>query len=162
MSLSIHMRNYCEDLITWTYIFEMQKEIHNMSSGKKKITELFCLLNISCLSPPFSSPSQLWCRLLFPAPTPLHPQFPLGASSCGLAFYKIKYTPIIQSSNCLPWHLLPEVENSGPHKNLHRDFYNSSIHNRQNLETTTISCSNRRLQQLLHPDNGILFCVQKK
>ena len=132
-----------------------------MSSGKKDYRTILPPKYL-WVSPLFPSPSQLCRRLLFPAPTALHPQFPLGPSSCDLAFYKIKYTPIIQSGNCLPWHLLPEVENAGPHKNLHRDFYNSSIHNRQNLETTTISFRNRRLKQLFHPDNGILFCVQKK
>ena len=115
-----------------------------MSSGKKDYRTILPPKYL-WVSPLFPSPSQLCCRLLFPAPTALHPQFPLGPSSCGSAFYKIKYSPIIQSGNCLPWHLLPEVENAGPHKNLHRDFYNSSIHNRQNLETTTISFRNRRL-----------------
>ena len=97
-----------------------------MSSGKKDYRTILPP-KYFWISPLFPSPSQLCCRLLFPAPTALHPQFPLGPSSCGLAFYKIKYTPIIQSGNCLPWHLLPEVENAGPHKDMYVSVHSSSI-----------------------------------
>ena len=55
--------------------------------------------------------------------------------------YKIKHIFIIQSSNCVPWHLPKGVENLGPHKNLHTDVYSSVIPNGQNLEATKMSFS---------------------
>ena len=115
MSLSIHMRNYCEDLIRGLTFLKYRKisiicQVEN--KDYKSILPPEYSLNQPLL---FISITTL-CSLLFAAPTPLHPQFPLGPSSYSLAFCKIKYTPIRQSSSCLPWHLLPEVENAGPHK----------------------------------------------
>ena len=51
------------------------------------------------------------------------------------------------------------VKNLGPHKNLHMGFYNSIIHNCQNLEATSTSFS-RVVDRytVVHLDNGILLC----
>ena len=39
------------------------------------------------------------------------------------------------------WYLSKGVKNLCPYKNLHMDFYNSIIHNCQNLEATSLSFS---------------------
>ena len=66
----------------------------------------------------------------------------ISASEDSLAVsYKIKYTLIIEPSNCSWWHLSQLVETLCPHKNLLMNAYRSVISNCQNLEITNISFS---------------------
>ena len=66
----------------------------------------------------------------------------ISASEDSLAVsYKIKYTLIIEPSNCSWWHLSQLVETLCPHKNLLMNAYRSFISNCQNLEITNISFS---------------------
>ena len=65
-----------------------------------------------------------------------------SASEDSLAVsYKIKYTLILEPSNCSRWHLSQLVETLCPHKNLLMNAYRSFISNCQNLEITNISFS---------------------
>ena len=65
-----------------------------------------------------------------------------SASEDSLAVsYKIKYTLILEPSNCSRWHLSQLVETLCPHKNLLMNAYRSIISNYQNLEITNISFS---------------------
>ena len=60
----------------------------------------------------------------------------------------------IQPSNCSSWYLPKGVENFCPLENLHRDGYNSFIHNCKNLKATNMFFSR---WTAVHPDNQILF-----
>lgn len=86
---------HCEKtLITWLTFLKCRKR-SIICQVEKRLQNSSALLNISCLSPLFFIST---CALagFFSCTHPAPPQFPLGASSCGLAFTKLN---ILQSYN---------------------------------------------------------------
>lgn len=74
---------------------------------------------------------------------------------------KAQGTPDRINTHHTPWYLANGIKNCRPHKNLHMHVHSRFIHNCQNLDATKMTASRWR-DELVHPDNGIVFSDEKE